>query len=317
MLILLWGLSGESPLTTVQAELNQLGVPTVLLDQRDILDTEIDFCVGTQIQGTIRSRNQIIDLSAVTAVYVRPYASSSLPQVAQAGVQSPAWQHAIAIDEALLSWLEMTPALVVNRPSAMAPNNSKPYQLLQIRELGFNVPESLVTTDPNAVKAFWEHHGSVIYKSISGIRSQVSRLGAEHSGRLDNVSWCPTQFQQYIPGRDYRIHVVGAEVFACEVMSEADDYRYAPPAELRSCRLSSDVEDRCRRLAQALDLPVAGIDLRCTPSGEWYCFEVNPAPGFSYYQQVTGQPISSAIAILLAGGGNCTSVEADFHKTYA
>jgi hypothetical protein len=44
MLILLWGLSGESPLTTVYAELNQLGVPTVLLDQRDILDTEINFC---------------------------------------------------------------------------------------------------------------------------------------------------------------------------------------------------------------------------------------------------------------------------------
>jgi D-alanine-D-alanine ligase-like ATP-grasp enzyme len=66
-----------------------------------------------------------------------------------------------------------------------------------------------------------------------------------------------------------------------------------------------------------LDLPVAGIDLRCTPSAEWYCFEVNPAPGFSYYQQATGQPISSAIAILLAGGGNYTSVEADFHKTYA
>jgi glutathione synthase/RimK-type ligase-like ATP-grasp enzyme len=306
MLILLWGLSGESPLSAVHTELNRLGIPTVFLDQRDILDTEIDLCVGKQIQGTIRSRNQTIDLSAVTAVYLRPYASRCLPQVAKAGTNSPAWRHAIAIDEALLSWLEMTPALVVSRPAAMAPNNSKPYQLLQIRELGFSVPETLVTTDPSAVQAFWERHGNVIYKSISGIRSQVLRLGADHVERLANVSWCPTQFQQYIPGRDYRVHVVGTEVFACEVISDADDYRYtaqdATPAELRSYSLPLDVEAQCQKLATALHLPVAGIDLRCTPSGEWYCFEVNPAPGFTYYQQATGHPISSAIAILLASG---------------
>jgi glutathione synthase/RimK-type ligase-like ATP-grasp enzyme len=306
MLILLWGLSGESPLTAVHTELNRLGLPTVLLDQRDILETEIDFCVGKQIQGTIRSGNQTIDLSAVTAVYLRPYASRCLPQIAKAGVMSPAWRHAIAFDEALLSWLEMTPALVVNRPAAMAPNNSKPYQLLQIRELGFNIPETLITTDPGAVQAFWEHHGSVIYKSVSGIRSQVSRLGSEHLGRLANVSWCPTQFQHYIPGTDYRVHVVDTEVFACEVISDADDYRYAAqyaaPAELRSCCLPSDIEARCRILAKALHLPVAGIDLRCTPSGEWYCFEVNPAPGYTYYQQATGQPISKAIAQLLVRG---------------
>jgi D-alanine-D-alanine ligase-like ATP-grasp enzyme len=48
-----------------------------------------------------------------------------------------------------------------------------------------------------------------------------------------------------------------------------------------------------------LRLPVAGIDLRRTPQGEWYCFEVNPSPAFAYYEAATHQPIAEAIAGLL------------------
>ena len=47
------------------------------------------------------------------------------------------------------------------------------------------------------------------------------------------------------------------------------------------------------------DLLFAGIDLKETPEGEFYCFEVNPCPGFLYYERHTGQPISTALAELL------------------
>ncbi|ODH01769.1 RimK domain-containing protein ATP-grasp [Nostoc sp. KVJ20] len=309
MLILLWGITEEAPLAAVHSELTSLGIPSVFLDQRDILDTEIELSVGDvldlPVQGQIRTWYQKIDLTEITAAYLRPYDSRRLPQIAQAGVNSPAWQHAIAVDDTLMSWSEITPAFVVNRPSAMAANGSKPYQLEQIRSLGFKVPETLVTTDPEAVRSFWELHGDIIYKSISGIRSKVSRVGVEHLERLDNVSFCPTQFQQYIPGRDYRVHVVGTEIFASEVISQADDYRYAAEndesTEIRACHLPKEVEQQCRVLAKAINLPLCGIDLRRTPGGDWYCFEVNPSPGFTYYQQFTGQPISTAIANLLAG----------------
>ena len=45
---------------------------------------------------------------------------------------------------------------------------------------------------------------------------------------------------------------------------------------------------------------LAGIDLRLTDDGRWFCFEVNPSPGFTYYEQATGQPIARSIARLLA-----------------
>ena len=53
-------------------------------------------------------------------------------------------------------------------------------------------------------------------------------------------------------------------------------------------------------MTAALGLELSGIDLRITPDGRTYCFEVNPSPGFSYYELNTGQPIARAIADHLA-----------------
>jgi D-alanine-D-alanine ligase-like ATP-grasp enzyme len=51
-----------------------------------------------------------------------------------------------------------------------------------------------------------------------------------------------------------------------------------------------------------MNLRVADVGLRRTPEDLWYCFEVNPSPGFTYYQVATRQPIDEAIARLLVAG---------------
>jgi hypothetical protein len=304
MLVLLWGLEADSPLAVVSEQLRLLGVPARFIDQRRVLETEIELVTGSDVGGSVRIGDKKTDLQEVTAVYLRPYETVRLPVIVAAGPDSSAWEHACLVDDILASWSEITPAFVVSRCSAMASNSSKPYQLALIRSLGWSVPETLVTTDPATARDFWDLHGEVVYKSVSSIRSRVSRLRREHLERFSDIALCPTQFQQFIGGADHRVHVVGDEVFACEVLSTADDYRYAVEdcPEVRPCRLPRDLEDKCRKLASAMRLPVAGIDLRRTPRDEWFCFEVNPSPGFTYYEAATGQPIGAAIARLLADG---------------
>jgi RimK-like ATP-grasp domain len=303
-LVLLWGLRSDPPLAAVLKALSDLKIPFELIDQRQVLETELRLEVGAAIHGSLRTFDHEIDLTLVHSAYVRPYDTRELPHIASAGAESPAWQHALQVNDILATWSEITPALVVNRLGATAGNGSKPYQLQDIRRLGFNVPETLVTTDPDAALKFWEQHGTVIYKSVSAVRSRVARLRPEHTHRLRDVSACPTQFQEFVAGIEHRVHVVGEEVFACEVICEADDYRYPDEqaVEVRPCQLPEEVEDRSRRMAVAMNLSLAGIDLRKTPDGEWYCFEVNPSPGFTYYEGATGQPIANAVARLLANG---------------
>lgn len=303
-MILLWGVPGDPPLDAVHAELLRRGVPTVLVDQRRAAEVALELEVQESISGALRVGDQRVGLEAISGFYLRPHDRATLRSSAGDAPLGSAPVLELALDDALLAFAELAPGLVLNRPSAMAGNGSKPYQYAQIRGVGFSVPETLITTSPDAAREFFAQHGRVVYKSISGVRSIVGELRDTDVCRLSDVAWCPTQLQERIAGVDVRVHVVGDALFACEVRSEAVDYRYAPLAghavEVSRCELPSDCAERCLAVARATELPLAGIDLRRTPEGEWCCFEVNPSPGFTYYQQASGHPIDAAVATLLA-----------------
>lgn len=303
-MILLWGIERDEPLARVKRALEEDEAPAFFLDQQRVLDTQVKLAVNGRVTGRIRAGGAEIELEAITGCYFRPYDVRRMHSVESSGRGSPALSHALQIESAMSAWAEVTPALVLNRPSAMASNNSKPYQASLIRKSGLRIPETLITTDPEAVRRFQRKHGALIYKSISGVRSIVKRLDCDADWRLADVGNCPTQFQQYIEGTEYRAHVVGREVFACEVVSNAVDYRY-PDTEaprISACILPDCVNERCLAVSEMLGLPLCGIDLRQTPDGEWYCFEANPSPGFTFYEDSAGLPIAEAIADLLVCG---------------
>jgi hypothetical protein len=305
-MILLWGVPADGPTARVRDALVRMGSAPTFLDQRATIGACAEMSVGPHLAATVTTPKGPIDLQAVTAVYMRPYDLRNLPAVQQAGSASDTYRHAVALEDLLQSWVEVTEALVVNPLSAMAHNCSKPFQARQLHSLGFSVPDTLLTTDPAAVVEFREKHRRVAYKSISAVRSIVSELTDEHMSRLGDVCWCPTQFQELIEGTDYRVHVVGDEVFAAEIQSEAVDYRYAGRqgfgVAIRAASIPVEVAQRCVVASRGMGLVVAGVDLKLTADGKWYCFEVNPCPAFDFYQSATGQPIDEAIARLLVSG---------------
>lgn len=288
-MILLWGMPGDPPLDAVHSMLLRSGAPTLLVDQRRPDGTSLTMEVGQGLTGTLIVGARSVALEDISGVYLRPQDTTACA----------------ALDDLLLTIADLAPAVVLNRPDAMAANTSKPYQYAQIRAAGFSVPDTLITTSPDAARAFVAQHGSVIYKSVSGVRSVVGELREADGARVSEIRWCPTQLQQRIRGVDVRVHVVGDALFACEVRSDAVDYRYphlsGADVELSSIALPDECAERCLALTRAARLPLAGIDFRRTDDGEWYCFEINPSPGFTYYQQATGAPIDAAIATLLAG----------------
>jgi hypothetical protein len=314
--ILLWGVPGDGPLDSVAAALRTLSVPWRLLDQRgagrSVIRARVArgrFVLKVQSPAPVHGNDcgptgcEPIDFDAVGAFYLRPVETERA--LSADSVPAPALLcKAQAVEQAIVEWADSAPALVLNRPSAMAVNNSKPYQLRTIAQHGFDVPPTLVTTDPHAVRAFATRYARLVYKSVSGVRSVVNVLDDGRLDDLGDVANSPTQFQAYVPGRDVRVHIVGDEVFATEIRSRAYDYRYAGQSgedvAMDRIELPCELAERCRMLAHAMRLPLAGIDLRRTPDGRWVCFEVNPSPAFVYYEAATGQPIGAAIARLLA-----------------
>ncbi len=305
-MILVCGIPSETPLRMVTSRLEEMGAPFVLFNQRQFANCDIWFEVRhEEIGGELRIGEHTYKLQEFDAVYPRMMDDRLLPELSDEPPDSSLRNYCRSFHDTLLRWMEIAPALVINRCAPMASNSSKPYQSQLIREHGFLIPEILITNDPESVRAFRARHGRVIYKSISAVRSIVQELNDEDERRLERIRWCPTQFQAFVEGTNVRVHTIGNEVFATAVRSEATDYRYAArqsgePAELREVKLSRELTEKCLRLSHSLGLDFAGIDLKVTPDDEVYCFEVNPCPAFSYYEANTSQPISAAVARCLA-----------------
>src|SRR6185312_7578473 len=306
-MILLCGIPSETPMALVRQALDQSGTRYALLHQRKFASMRISMeILAGSPSGKLQLNGDSYSLGDFTGVFSRLMDYRFLPEFKSAPEDSPQRNLCRNLFDTLTRWAEITPARVVNRVAPMGSNFSKPFQAQIIARFGFEVPETLITNDPELVREFRARHGRVIYKSISGVRSIVQTLTDDDMDRLENIRWCPTQFQAFVDGTNVRVHTVGQKVFATAISTEATDYRYAyrqsgDHAELRPVELSDELAEMCVNLAAGLGLAFAGIDLKITPDNHVYCFEVNPSPAFSYYESNTGQPISSAVAEYLAG----------------
>ena len=305
-MILLCGIPSETPLEMVGDALDALGADYRFVNQRHVASAAIDWTSDSNgVTGSLRLGDEAVDLAGVTGAYMRLMDDRMLPELEDLAPDDPARAHSRGFHEALFRWSEVAPARVVNRSEPQGSNGSKPYQAQLIARHGLLPPPTLITNDPEAVLAFRAEHGSIIYKSISAVRSIVKTLDEADMARLDRIGWCPVQFQAAIPGTNIRVHVVGDALFPTSIESTHVDYRYAKrhggSTELTATELPADIAARCVALTADLGLAFAGIDLKRTPEGAWYCFEVNPSPAFSYFEANTGQPIAAAVARYLAG----------------
>ena len=211
---------------------------------------------------------------------------------------SPQNEHAFIVERrnGIQYFLDHLPMVVANRPSAGRSNGSKPYQMRLLAAFGFDVPKWLTSNEEVTIKEFAESCGQgVIYKACSGLRSRVRKLDDEVLQRMKNGS-TPVVVQEYIPGKDVRVHTVNDRVFPTEVVGGGVDYRFEHEHCLYQATVMPDeIADMCCRFAKLERLVIAGFDFRVTDDGRWFCLEMNPVPTFLPYEMSTTQPIGDAL----------------------
>jgi glutathione synthase/RimK-type ligase-like ATP-grasp enzyme len=303
-MILLWGHLEDEPMAMALAALERAGAEFFFLDHRKIFSSDVESEFGGGVPGrcTVTDGSSSVDLAAVRAAYVRGFNFLDHEETQDRARDDPLILRAAAFEMQLLAWLDASEALVINRAEPSATNGSKPYQLTVIRKVGLGIPETFISNDAAGVRKFLSDNPDSIYKSISGVRSIVRRVSDPHRGFIDDVNWCPTLFQRVVPGTNYRVHVVNDQVFAARINSSDLDYRYGQTT-MAADELPDQVAQKCIRLSSMLGLPFTGIDLMRTPDDEWYCFEVNPSPAFSYFEKGSGLPIGAALARFLMDAG--------------
>lgn len=308
-MVLLCGIPTDNPLERIADALEAKDIPFLTLNQHDYDAFYLSYRIDQgKTSGELAVGDRSVDLEDITGVYNRMTDIRAVPEYRGLKEDDPRLVRALRAHDMVTEWISICEAHVVNHIRAMASNGSKPYQMMLIESYGFKTPASLITNEPGAVLAFRKQYGTLVYKSASGVRSIVQELDEEQLPGLERIARCPVLFQQRLEGSNIRVHVVGRELFATRVTTNRIDYRYATrfggDTQLETYALPPDIAARCIAVSEGLQLPVAGIDLLLTPEGEWYCFEANPSPGFSYFEEHTGQPIAAAIAGYLANAGN-------------
>ena len=197
----------------------------------------------------------------------------------------------------------------MNPPHADERALKKVYQHRLAQRIGLRIPETLVTNDPDAARAFIETHArtGVIRKAFRNIAQApraTLKVGPDEMRRIDAVRFAPVIFQEYIPlALDLRVTVVDGEIFTTAFRSTAEyevDYRGGiGSAEVTPHDLPDEIGQRLLAMMRQMELRFGAVDFRLTPEGEYVFFEINPAGEYLFCVDRTGQPIPEAIAATL------------------
>jgi glutathione synthase/RimK-type ligase-like ATP-grasp enzyme len=123
---------------------------------------------------------------------------------------------------------------------------------------------------------------------------------------LDSVRLAPVIFQEYVPAvADVRVTVVGERMFAAAIVPAPGgyqlDYRMdMDGASFEPTELPFETRQGIQALMERLGLVFGAVDLRRTPEDRYVFLEVNPAGEWHFVEERTGQPITQAVAELLA-----------------
>jgi MvdD family ATP-grasp ribosomal peptide maturase len=197
---------------------------------------------------------------------------------------------------------------------------NKQLQLQVARELGLDIPRTLTTNDPTAVRAFAKRceEGMVtkmlssfaIYDEEKELVVFTNAVKSEDLEDLSGLSLCPATFQELLPkSLEIRVTVVGQLVMSASIDSQVStravhDWRRDGLRMLQDWQpyqLPVEVEEKILRLMEYFSLNYGAIDIILTPDGKHVFLELNPCGEFFWLEHSPGLPLSDAIADLLMG----------------
>lgn len=261
-----------------------------------------------------------LDLKEISAVWFRSErVGALLPKSLDATTRAICIDASTTVLEGTLSPLR---TLLLDCPRFVRAASSKAHQLGIARRFGLQIPRTLISNDPTAVRRFAKSCRSGLITKMP-VSAQVSmgegagrqvvytrRIQPDVLADLRGLELCPMIFQERLEkGLELRVTVVGREIFAASVDSSvshgaAIDWRRDQMSIAHTWKphgLPKSVARNLLRLLDALRLNYGGVDFILAEDGRYVFLEVNPLGAFKWIEHYTELPISTAISELLMG----------------
>lgn len=193
--------------------------------------------------------------------------------------------------------------------------SSRVVQLSTANRLGWRVPPTVISRDPIQIRDFALRHKDLAIKPLGEKGASMdgqwvpyftSRIsGDEIMEKTDSeISSTYNYIQAYIPKKnEWRITVVGDQVFPCVIHSQESE---SGKVDWRTVSFDTLLHEQgiipkkfSKELVQylkSLQLPFGAFDFILTPENEFVFLECNPNGQWLWIENLTGFPISKAIA---------------------
>jgi MvdD family ATP-grasp ribosomal peptide maturase len=305
-------------ISLVQTALAQKGQPSFRFDT-DRFPTEVQLDVyyqQNQERLTLTDGEQSLDLQDVSAIwYRRNWTATGLPATMDLQLRQASMKESRAT---VLGMIVSLDAFHLDPLAHLRRAENKQLQLKIAREIGIEIPKTLITNNPKAVKEFAQDCPTgIITKMLSSFAiyeegkekvvftNPVTPEDLEH---LEGLKYCPMTFQEQVPkALELRTIIVGNQLFTASIDSQRlekahHDWRKQGLEFLEDWQpyqLPIELEAKLLQLMEQVGLNYGAIDLILTPEGRYLFLEVNPVGEFFWLELCPGLPVSHAIAQLL------------------
>lgn len=313
--ILIIGQVPDPHISSVAAALARSGARTLIFSRLQPQNYRFNYHLTSDgCKGFLYLEGERCDLAKVSAVWwrVKPFTvteiSGQTPSIVDGFIERE-WRSALDSLETFTSQ-----ALWVNPRAADLRARNKPVQLAVAQDLGFVIPQTLVSNDAEEIASFLEARGKeYIYKVLTWYIEPPDRMiftsivdAEQVKSDPEAVSITTGMFQERMPKAfEIRATVIGNKVFAVRIDSQAHeetklDWRrsqhllsYSP------YELPDDIIDLLVAMNHRLGLFYGAYDLIVTPSEQYVFLEVNPLGQWLWLENATGIQISQTLAEFL------------------
>lgn len=269
--------------------LRRQGNVCVVLNQEDFPES-LAISVDPAVTGVVYGKGgEEFPLSSFRTVWNRRWSVPQPPAFLSPQDQDLSYR----ASKRLLDWLNLFKCpdqLWINDPWKAIEAANKLVQLRIAREVGFAVPETIVTNHPDTARRFVAS-GSSIVKPILPMSwdDGAHRVAVARTVTIDQmasdraIAACPMIYQRHVRKQcDLRIVVFGSEILAVRIDSQrredtAVDFRAGDYFDLvvEQVDLNSDTRRRIARFMSVSGLLHASFDLVISAEGDFVFLEVN------------------------------------------
>lgn len=296
----------------IQARLQKQQHPFLRIDQNQIgqgTALSVAYSPHGLRRTWLHQGDQTIDLSSIQVVWLRRPSEGYLHQEISnpylrywaKGETVDFWRETVAGLQA--KWVPTTP----HHLSTL--EVQKTDELGLATQLGFTIPDTIVTNHPQTLAAFYRKHaGQIICKRVYSGRipsptaknpemdlcgAYTRRVTLRDLGYFSRLQYAPTLFQQLVPkAYELRVTVIGERVIAVKIESQAlvgsqIDWRKAVNSQTLPYsiyHLPPDLEKLCLQLVKKMGLCYGAIDLIVRPDGEYIFVEINPTGQYGWLE---------------------------------